>query len=764
MKVSKVEEFNQNPKSLINKKLKVIKLNQKSRAPSLFSKSLYLTNFLHKNKIKKVPDSAKPINHSALNIQKNTYMIDCRKSTNKIIDNIKFLKKDKYYNINSTIDLKKNNNNSTNPNSCQNRDNYSDLRFIYEDNIKLKTKINKLKIELFFTKSLNKKKDEEIKELSKYLEDAKFLVKNPKSNYYLKIIDIEKKIMILKDSFENIMTQFREKEEENNSLLKQIKNMNIENLIHGIDEDLNILTDKSRILQIKNKINIELQKKIDKTFWKRKKYLLNNELIEKLKYNYNEKNAKVDILNEQTYILRERYEEIKSQKDKILRHNYCIKNQNLKLLDDKKDLEKYLMKKAEIEKKIFVYKKKTEDLLFQVNNNERYIKSIINSTKKKKKAKKADFKYIPHLESNPNESKEKQVYLYESLIKDSKQKQKKLIKIINDYIENTSSNISNNIINNNSKIFNDDINYNYDFNGISVEDKDEIMKEFQLLLNIMFYIKNITKEKINNILLDFKTENFYIGNLNENGNFIKELTVEILRSINNKKDINNLTEILLYLFESKYKRDKILFLDNAIDDIYILDNLDKLPFIKEQESVLFLKLENIYSEKINSLTEKLNKLEQDKIVYEKLKSIFIEENLYIENHEEKIKIFQFFIYILKKRECTSKQSYSLIELSVKDILEFLYDISSKEDEEKIQYDDFIKALKNMLDDKKKSFNEIFGKNEIINISKFIDILNKNDFLNENDNFDLNNFLQKLKDDENNDNINIELMKKDLDNI
>jgi hypothetical protein len=691
-------------------------------------------------------------------------MIDCRKSTNKIIDNIKFLKKDKYYNINSKIDMKKNNNNSTIPNSCQNRDNYSDLRFIYEDNIKLKTKINKLKIELFFTKSLNKKKDEEIKELSKYLEDAKFLVKNPKSNYYLKIIDIEKKIMILKDSFENIMTQFREKEEENNSLLKQIKNMNIENLIHGIDEDLNILTDKSRILQIKNKINIELQKKIDKTFWKRKKYLLNNELIEKLKYNYNEKNAKVDILNEQTYILRERYEEIKSQKDKILRHNYCIKNQNLKLLDDKKDLEKYLMKKAEIEKKIFVYKKKTEDLLFQVNNNERYIKSIINSTKKKKKAKKADFKYIPHLESNPNESKEKQVYLYESLIKDSKQKQKKLIKIINDYIENTSSNISNNIINNNSKIFNDDINYNYDFNGISVEDKDEIMKEFQLLLNIMFYIKNITKEKINNILLDFKTENFYIGNLNENGNFIKELTVEILRSINNKKDINNLTEILLYLFESKYKRDKILFLDNAIDDIYILDNLDKLPFIKEQESVLFLKLENIYSEKINSLTEKLNKLEQDKIVYEKLKSIFIEENLYIENHEEKIKIFQFFIYILKKRECTSKQSYSLIELSVKDILEFLYDISSKEDEEKIQYDDFIKALKNMLNDKKKSFNEIFGKNEIINISKFIDILNKNDFQIEDDNFDLNYFLQRLKDDENSDNINIELMKKDLDNI
>ena len=195
-----------------------------------------------------------------------------------------------------------------------------------------------------------------------------------------------------------------------------------------------------------------------------------------------------------------------------------------------------------------------------------------------------------------------------------------------------------------------------------------------------------------------------------------------------------------------------------------MDNSNKLPFIKEKENELFLKLENIYLDKINSLTEKMNEIKQEKILFEKLKSIFIEEELYNENHEEKVKIFQFFIYILKKRETTSNQSYSLVELSVKDILEFLYDISSKDDEEKIQYDDFIKALKNMLEEKKKNFDEIFGKDEFINISKFTDILNKNNFRIEDENFDLNNFLQKLKDDENSDNINIELMKKDLDNI
>ena len=770
MKVQTVKEFNQTQKSLFKQKLKIIRLNQKSKKPSLFSKSLYLTNFLHMYKIKKVPDSTKYLGHSALNIPKNINLIDSQKSANKIIKNIKFRNQDRYDVSNSIKNLK--NNNSTNPNSCKNRSDINEQYSIYEDNIKLKTKINKLKIELFFAKNLNKKKDEEIKELYQYLEDAKFFLKKQKSNYYLKKIDIEKKIMILKDSFENIFSKLREKSEENNSLLKQIKNIDIENITYENEEYLNILKDKSKILESKNKINLELQKKVDKSFWKREKFISNDAFLEKLKFNCNKKYTIIEQLNKQAYILMKKVDEIKSQKNQIMRRNYTIKNENLKLLGDKKDLEEYLMKKAEIEKKISVYKKKSEDLVFKVNDNERYIKSFLNSQKSTEKDKISDFEYIPHLEPNPEENKEKQVYLYESLIQDSKKKQKKLIKIINDIIENTSSNATNNNINNdinnninnNSKIFNEDINYNYDFNEISIEDKDAKMKEFQFLLNLMFYIKNITKEKITNILLNYKTESFYIGNLNEKDNFIKELTVEILRTINNKKDINNLTEILLYLFQTKYNNNKILFLDKVVDDIYVLDNLNKLPFIKEKENELFLKLENIYLDKINSLTEKMNEIKQEKILYEKLKSIFIEEELYNENHEEKVKIFQFFIYILKKRETTSNQSYSLVELSVKDILEFLYDISSKDDEEKIQYDDFIKALKNMLEEKKKNFDEIFGKDEFINISKFTDILNKNNFRIEDENFDLNNFLQKLKSDENSDKIDVELLKKDLDNI
>ena len=280
----------------------------------------------------------------------------------------------------------------------------------------------------------------------------------------------------------------------------------------------------------------------------------------------------------------------------------------------------------------------------------------------------------------------------------------------------------------------------------------------------MFYIKNITKEKIENILLDFKTENYYIGNLEEKDNFISELASEILEKINNKKDINNLKEILTYLYETKYKNNKIIFLAKVLNDIYILDNTNIILFNIEQENILFQKLENIYLDKINSLIEKIKNIKRENISYAQLKKIFKEEDLYIEEHEEKKKLFQFFIYILKKREYTFNQDYLLNEFSIKDILEFLNDLSSKEEEDKILINEFFKALKNMLDDKKMDFKKLIGKNKNININDFINILNENNFVIEIENFDLYSFLQKFKTSENSDNINIELIQNYLNEI
>ena len=662
--------------------------------------------------------------------------------------------------INNTPKIIKQNLNKTNPNSQLDKEEESKHKLLYENNIKLKTKINKLKLELFFAKSLSRKKDEEIAELNKHLEEAKLSSGKPDKQIYLEKVKYENKIMKLKNTFENLVEKIREKTNANNSLLKQTKRIDINELINKIDEQTKILKAQYEILKSKNKINLDIQLKLNKSSWKKYKYLENDKFLNRLKSEFNKKLLKVEYLYVYVYRLREKCEKINSQKNQILRHNYSIKNDNMRLLGDKKDRQDYIMKKADIEKKILIYQRKAQDLTFQSKENENYIYTFLNQ-KDNKENKNDNFKYKTYLEPNPNENKGKQVILYESLIEESKKRQKELVKYIYNLINNK-NNVNN--IENNSKIFDKDININSDINFENIDEKINDKKDFQFLLNVMFYIKNITKEKIENILLDFKTENYYIGNLEEKDNFISELASEILEKINNKKDINNLKEILTYLYETKYKNNKIIFLAKVLNDIYILDNTNIILFNIEQENILFQKLENIYLDKINSLIEKIKNIKRENISYAQLKKIFKEEDLYIEEHEEKKKLFQFFIYILKKREYTFNQDYLLNEFSIKDILEFLNDLSSKEEEDKILINEFFKALKNMLDDKKMDFKKLIGKNKNINITDFINILNENNFVIEIENFDLYSFLQKFKTSENSDNINIELIQNYLNEI
>ena len=126
-----------------------------------------------------------------------------------------------------------------------------------------------------------------------------------------------------------------------------------------------------------------------------------------------------------------------------------------------------------------------------------------------------------------------------------------------------------------------------------------------------------------------------------------------------------------------------------------------------------------------------------------------------------MKIFQFFIYILKKRENNFEEDFSLFEFDVKNIFEFLNEINSREDEIKIKNKEFIEALKIMLKVKNKSFDEFFGTNKNIYITEFVDILNENNFEIENNDLDFEYYLDKYKKEENSEEINIKLLKKDL---
>ena len=767
MKSGNLMDLNRTQKFKFNKKIKIINLNKKkSEGKRLFSQSLYLSNFLQKNKDKKVPDSSKFQNrNSTLIVSKSSKYIPNIKKAFKNNQKLKLLELNKA-NINNSfnqIQFFKQSVHNTNPNYLiLNNNENTEHGVIYEDNIKLKTKINKLKLELFFAKSLNKKKDEEIKELNRYLDDAKFFFGKKGRNHYLKRIKNDNIIIKLKDSYENIKSKLREKNNINNALMNKMKKINLEEMEKNIEEDVKILKNNSEVLKSKELINSEISKKLEKVNWKKNKFLENYQFLIKLKQIINQKLFVVENLSEKAYYLRDKYYNVKSQKRQIVRYNRSIKLRNEELLLDKKYRQDLFLKRAEIEKQIFSYTIKSKDLSNKLKSDEYSIKSYLDRQNNNFNSKSDFFEYIPQLEPNPNKDQEKQVFLYEALIKDSKIRQRNLIKLLKDLIENTSNNNINDI-NDNSKIFEDNLNINSDINDIKIEykgEKYEKDKDFQFLLNIMFYIKNIQKERIQNILLSYKTENYYLGNLNENYDFISELTSDILIAINNKSDINKLKEILNYLFEYKYKNNKIQFLNKIINDIYILDNPKEIFFITENEVILFIKLKNFFSKKISNINKQLKKFKEKKILYENIKVIFIEENLYEKNNKEKMKLFQFFIYIMKKRENTLNQNNALNEFNTKDIIDFFCDL----EEDIIYHDNFFKALKNLLNDKKKDLYEFIGNKKTIDISEFIEILKENEFEIKDDNFDLNIFLKKYKLAQNSENINIELLKMELDNI
>ena len=848
-------ELNNRYSSSSKKKVKIIKLNSsKQTNPLNFSQSLYLSKFLY-NKLKNNQDNRKTyMNQSALIMPKNLASFY---GTNKnILDKNainKLQNSSKIYFNNYFQILKQSNNYYTNPNSCKNKDNENnEHKILYEDNLKLQTYINKLKSELLHLKSMCVKKDDEIKEFSKYVEEAKFFKKSNKKLFMLMIIK-GKEILKLKDIYENIKLKLKEETDISNYFLNKTKGIDFEELTQNIEEDINILKKKSDEFRARNDINEELQKVVEKSSWKKDKFLENYKLLNNYKININNKMMNIEALNEKAKDIRQKCNQIKMEKFKMIRFNKCIKKYNIRLANDQKNLQDYFKKRKKIEKKILSYQKKTKDLVNKISENQYFIKSFFNSINGdlNNDDDNSYYEYYPKIESNPKRKEDNRVVFYESLIKESIGRQNKLIKALNDLInnhtidkknnyqknnarknndksnnnndindkkskeknidKNTDKNsndkniniiIDNNIykknnnnknnhnINNdnnkdngnenkdisklldknmddftNSKIFDENI-INSDINAhdIKIGLKDEKMLEFIFLLNIMFYIMNITKEKLSKILLNLKTENYYLENLTEKENFIMELSEEILNKINNTKDINNLNEILLYLFEEKYAHNKIQFLDTVINDIYILNYPNIIFFNQESENILFQKLEIIYLNKIESLINKIKELQQEKILYEELKLIFTEEKLYIKENKEKIKLFQYFIYILKKRENQSGTNHSLHEFNEKNISEFLNDIKSRENDIKLKNKEFCEALKIWLKVKNMKLDKLIGEKQIIKISEFVNILNENGFELENNNLSFDYFLMKYKVEEISDYINIEFLKKDLDNI
>ena len=304
----------------------------------------------------------------------------------------------------------------------------------------------------------------------------------------------------------------------------------------------------------------------------------------------------------------------------------------------------------------------------------------------------------------------------------------------------------------------------------------------------MFYIKKISKDKIENILLNYRTQNYYLENLNDKNNYLLQLSKDILALIKdkNENDIKLLKNLFIYLFDEKYKNNKELFLDNVIDD-FVEEN--RLLFKKNEENELFEKVKKEYSKNTKSIKEKINKKNRELISYKNIIKIFEEEKLYIKDNKEKIKLFTFFIYLLKKCSSYFNTNNSITDFIVEDVVNFfdgklkfkndkkiknsndsnkLEEISITSEEVKKILDNFILKLKTFLNEKKLDLKKLIGENNIkknekeinfINIFQFFDLLKQNEF--ELDKMTISCILSNYKIDENSENININLLEKDI---
>lgn len=804
MKSKPTEEKKLNLNQMQNLPIKKIKINKKNcdtvnilpHTQSQFN--LYDKNNNKNKKIATKVNKLKTISVDSINLRTFNLLYNSNNNLRKIhpikSELFKVRKINKISEANKTNynfnlykpSLKNSNTHKTNENINES----AEHKLLYEDIIKLKTKINKLKMELSFLKSLNRKKEEEIRELEKNKEEAKYYQGKNDNKIFFKKLNYLKEIVRLKNIYEEIKIKLRNQKDLNNNILNQIKSLDIAELKNKNEENLKILKQKVEEFNKLRKINEELEQEIQDSDWFKKKFMENHKFLTNLRIDLNKILDKIKILKEKSDKLKEKSESINSKKDRMIRRNSSIESDNQKLLKERKAREDYVMKQLEIQKQITSYENLSQTLMNQTSEKEQNIQDI--SQKRKFKS---NFKFKPYLEANPNDNKKKQVTLYESLILESKKKQNEFVDKILDLIEENDEEINDNnnknkivikiqrenIIkdknlekgdndNDNSQIFENNTNINAGIKDINIEENDEKIiennnnnNELIFILNMMFYIKKVKKDKIKNILLNFKTENYFVATLKEKNSFLINLSTEILQTIDNQSDINNLKEVLLYILENKYKEDNVLFLNESINDIFILEDNTKILFNLKEERNLLQQLEKIISEKdVESIVSKLKNTKNKTISYDNLKSLFNEEKIFtFSDNNENIKFFQFFIYIMKKNENTLIQKNSLKEFNLKKIMEFFDNLKPKENK---PVDEFITALKKFLKIKNTTLENLLGKNDFIDTTEIINILVQNEFKNENVNLDLYYYLQKYQTEDNIGKIDINSLKYDLDNI
>ena len=161
---------------------------------------------------------------------------------------------------------------------------------LYEDSIKLKTKINKLKKELALAKSNNHKKEEEIRKREKAIEVAKNKLKGNNSFGNLREENI---IIKLKDNYQILKSRIKKQVEENNKLQNDIKELNINDLEKENNHNMTLLKNKITEYNYNLQFNLDFNNELNLCNFDKKEFFNNHEYIKKMQKIIEEKVQKL---------------------------------------------------------------------------------------------------------------------------------------------------------------------------------------------------------------------------------------------------------------------------------------------------------------------------------------------------------------------------------------------------------------------------------------------------------------------------------------
>ena len=320
---------------------------------------------------------------------------------------------------------------------------------LYEETLQLKREVNKLKNQISLERSDKRKKEVEIMQKEKVLEDVMGDIKssnsvNPVSFDKLKDTNSINKI---KKDYKELKQIFLNEKRINESLKNQIQAARPNNSKFMCEQMCNKLikiANEYSLLEQLNQVNANELNKLENL---RKVFQDNHQMIEYLQIETEKKSKSIKLLKEENTNYSLQHQKNKQYINKQIIEIDRLTKQNEKMLKDKKVKENIVKKKTTYEIEIEHLKEQLKKNKENAKTNDEMINKLEKEYEENEKKANEDkstlklynYKQLKKIQKNPKENENTKTLLLQSLINESFSNRRKYSKLIESYIEELKS-------------------------------------------------------------------------------------------------------------------------------------------------------------------------------------------------------------------------------------------------------------------------------------------------------------------------------------